>query len=202
MVCNLHSHAPSLGGITDRSATLTLLDAPHLQSVGIHPWHASEGQIEHLDELAPDPRVAAIGEAGFDTLRGPSAEIQTTAFRHQALLAERLGKPLIIHCVKAWDALLEQHRLLRPETPWVIHGFRGNPQQCRQLLNRGLKISLGYRFNPLTAAIIPPESLFIETDDAPVDISEVAALVAAARATSPQEIMSLSAANLSRITRH
>ena len=104
--------------------------------------------------------------------------------------------------MKAWDALLEQQRLLRPETPWIIHGFRGNPQQCRQLLNRGLGISLGYRFNPLTAATIPPESLFIETDDAPVDISEVATRVAAARATSPQEIMALSADNIRRVTRH
>ena len=173
MICNLHSHAPSLGTITDRSATLTLLDAPQLQSVGIHPWHASEWQIEHLDELATDPRVVAIGEAGFDTLRGPSAEIQTRIFRHQALLAERLGKPLIIHCVKAWDALLEQQRLLRPETPWIIHGFRG-------ILRQDL----------------------LENDDAPVDISEVATRVAAARATSPQEIMALSADNIRRVTRH
>ena len=69
MICNLHSHAPSLGTITDRSATLTLLDAPQLQSVGIHPWHASEWQIEHLDELATDPRVVAIGEAGYSAIR-------------------------------------------------------------------------------------------------------------------------------------
>lgn len=202
MVCNLHSHAPSLLAITDRSATLTLLDAPQLQSVGIHPWHASENRIELLDELATDPRVVAIGETGFDTLRGPSAEIQTKVFRHQALLAERLEKPLIIHCVKAWDALLAQQRLLRPETPWIIHGFRGNPQLCRQLLSRGLKISLGYHFNPLTAAIIPTESIFIETDDTPVDISEVAARVADARGNSPQEIMALSADNIRLITRH
>lgn len=202
MVCNLHSHAPSLAAITDRSATFTLLDAPQLQSVGIHPWHASENRIELLDELATDPQVVAIGEAGFDTLRGPSADIQTKVFHHQTLLAERLGKPLIIHCVKAWDALLEQQRLLRPETPWIVHGFRGSPQLCRQLLRRGLKISLGYRFNPLTTAMIPEESLFIETDDAPVDISEVAARVADARGSSPQEIMALSAANIRRITSH
>ena len=49
---------------------------------------------------------------------------------------------------------------------------------------------------------MPPESLFIETDDAPVDISEVATRVAAARATSPQEIMALSADNIRRVTRH
>ena len=50
--------------------------------------------------------------------------------------------------------------------------------------------------------MIPEESLFIETDDAPVDISEVAARVADARGSSAQEIMALSAANIRRITRH
>lgn len=177
-----------------------LLDAPQLQSVGVHPWHAASGIPKTLDELAGDPRVAAIGEAGFDTLRGPSPEIQKSVFRHQALIAERVGKPLIIHCVKAWDALLEQHRLLRPCTAWIIHGFRGNPCQGHQLLSKGMGISLGYNFNQLTAAMIPADSLFIETDDAPVDITEVAARVAKARGCTPQEVMNLSAANIRRIT--
>lgn len=200
MVCNLHSHAPSLRAITDRSAELSLLPAPQLQSVGIHPWHADGADFDAMEALAADPLVAAIGEAGFDRRRGPSPDIQREVFRRQARLASSLGKPLIIHCVKAIDILYDEHRRLRPDVPWIVHGFRGKPLEAATLLKRGIGLSLGPRFNPATAAMIPDEKLFIETDDdADARIETVAALVGAVRSSSPEEIMDLSAANISRI---
>lgn len=203
MVCNLHSHLPSLLAITDRSAELSLLPAPQLQSVGVHPWYADSADFEKIEALAADPLVAAIGEAGFDRLRGPSADTQRDVFRRQALLASRLSKPLIIHCVKAADMLYEEHRRLRPDVPWIVHGFRGKPQEAEALLKRGIGISLGPRFNPATAAVIPVGSLYIETDDdSDARIESVAELVGAARSCQAVEVMALSAENIQRVCPH
>ena len=200
MVCNLHTHTPSLQAITDRSAELSLLPAPQLQSVGIHPWYADTADFEIVEALAADPLVAAVGEAGFDRLRGPAAVVQRDVFRRQATLASRVGKPLIIPCVKSSDMLYEEHRNLRPDVPWVVHGFRGKPQEAEALLKRGIGLSLGPRFNVATAAMIPDGSLFIETDDDPTaDIERVAALVGAARGCTGAEIMALSVANIQRV---
>ena len=199
MVCNLHSHKASLSAITDRSAEMSLLPAPQLQSVGIHPWYAGRADYEGLEALASDPLAVAIGEAGFDRLRGPSIDVQTAVFRFQALLAERIGKPLIIHCVKAVDLLLAQHRILRSDVPWIVHGYRGKPQEAESLLRHGIGISLGYRFNSATAMMIPCGSLFIETDDTDADISSVAAMVGQARNCSADEIMTVCAENICRI---
>lgn len=115
-------------------------------SAGIHPWDtaavAAEADWQALETLAADPRVAAIGECGLDALRGGSQEVQEKIFRRQADLAERVGKFMIIHCVRRYGLLMELHRELRPSQPWIVHGFRGKPELARQLLREGIQISL------------------------------------------------------------
>lgn len=139
-------------------------------SVGIHPWSTAAGpptlsQLKALVATARDPRVVAIGEAGFDTVRGGDIAIQQMLFDFHSRLAARLHKPLIIHSVKAQDQLLAAARRLKPGPgQWIIHGFRGKPQQARQLLAHGLALSLGKNFNPATLAIIPPDRLYHESD--------------------------------------
>lgn len=140
-------------------------------SVGIHPW-STAGHNIGLDELkrlvvmARDPRVVAIGECGFDRLRGAPAENQSALFDFHAALAKKYGKPLIIHAVKADDLLLAAARRHRPEPgQWIIHGFRGKPAAARQLLAAGFSLSFGRRFNPESLAIVPEERLYHETDD-------------------------------------
>ena len=135
-------------------------------STGVHPWRSSEaGTLWPLvEKTAADPRIAAIGECGLDRLRGAPLPRQAELLRLHALLAERLRKPLIVHCVRAWAELLAAHRAIRPAQPWIIHGFRGAPALARRLLDAGMHISLGELFNPLTAAVIPDSRLHVETD--------------------------------------
>lgn len=141
-------------------------------SVGIHPWDTSlyadpvrrADAMSRLERMARDPRVLAIGEAGMDTLRGGDLDMQQNLFESQALLAERVGKPMILHIVRAYDRLIASRRRLSPAQPWIIHGFRGGPEQARQLLAHGLHLSLGTRYNPDTLAVIPPDRLHRETD--------------------------------------
>ena len=72
--------------------------------------------------------LIAFGEAGFDKLRGPSVELQRSVFAEQVKIAGENRKPLVIHCVKAWDELLAAHKNLKPVTPWLVHGFRGKKE--------------------------------------------------------------------------
>ncbi|MDE7377094.1 MAG: TatD family hydrolase, partial [Muribaculaceae bacterium] len=103
-------------------------------SVGVHPWDA-EAQVdwERLRQAASLPQVVAIGECGLDALRGPALDVQEPVFVRQARLAEELGKPLIVHCVRAYGRLMELRRALSPSQPWLVHGFRGKPELARQL---------------------------------------------------------------------
>jgi len=147
-------------------------------STGIHPWYLT---AELLDEMKTGliltlahPHVIAIGEAGFDQLRGPSHAVQRSAFIFQAELAEELGKPIIIHCVKGWDSLLKVRNELKPEMKWVIHGFRGTARLAATLADAGLWFSLGMKgLTEEVLSLIPEERLLLETDDSKGNIKDV-----------------------------
>lgn len=151
-------------------------------TAGIHPWYLNEsnlpGLLEYIKDISADQRIIALGEAGFDRLRGPSMDLQRQAFTEQAKIAVGLDKPLIIHCVKAWEELLDMHRLLKPSVPWMVHGFRGKKELASQLLSRGMYISFWFDFiiRPESSDLvrfIPRERIFLETDGADTDIRNI-----------------------------
>jgi TatD DNase family protein len=151
-------------------------------SIGIHPWFLNENNhnllIKSVREIAGNPLLSAIGEAGFDKIKGPDMELQIKTFEEQVLIAEEYNKPLIIHCVKAWDELLAAHKKLKPSIPWLIHGFHGKKEVAAQLLSRGMYISVWYSFAliPESAELIrfiPSDRLFLETDGADADIRDI-----------------------------
>lgn len=165
-------------------------------SVGVHPWKATDfldgkvGTQEQLERLALHPRVVAIGEAGLDKLYffSLSSYEKEALYRHsvelfewQALVAEKVEKPLIIHCVRAMEDLMRIKREIRPKQLWIIHGFRGKPAQAEQLLKHGFALSLGEFFNPVTAQMIPADSLFAETDESLLPFSEIVSRIAKTR---------------------
>lgn len=136
-------------------------------SVGIHPWDAAsatEADFERLEALASHTSVVAIGETGIDALRGGPIEVQEAVFRRHAAISEAVGKPLIIHSVRATDKMIALRRELGPAQRWIIHGFRGKPQLAAQLVRAGFDISLGEKFNPGVPDAVPRERLHRETD--------------------------------------
>ena len=149
---------------------------------GIHPWHLTRETIERLTgnvySVVASPNLIAIGEAGFDKLRGPDNKIQIRAFEAQVIISEEIGKPLFIHCVRAWDELLPAHKRLRPKMPWLIHGFRGNMELAKQLLSKGMYLSFWFDFvmRPESAKLLrslPRDRMFLETDGADTDIRSI-----------------------------
>ena len=144
-------------------------------SCGIHPWYSENGeeQFSLLEQIVQDDKVLAIGEAGLDKLQGPGLDVQMRVFRKHIELAELYEKPLIIHCVKAWDELIALHKEAKSSVPWIIHGYRGNIQQTRSLSLLGFSFSIGEKYNADAIRTIPRGSLFCETDMSEVSILDV-----------------------------
>lgn len=153
-----------------------------LFTYGIHPWHLNAGNHDQLMaslmKNAENPLVIAVGEAGFDRIKGPDMELQRRTFREQAAVSEERGKPLVVHCVRAWDELLAEHKRIKPQMPWLVHGFRGKKDLAKQLVSKGMYISFwfDYILKPDSSDLVrsvPKERIFLETDGADVDIRDI-----------------------------
>ncbi len=187
-------HTHSLTGADDSVRVVSLMagdevpaefPANTLFSAGIHPWQLTEDNLPELQtELlltVAHPHVVMIGEAGFDRLRGAQGEVQYRAFLFQAHIAEELGKPLVIHCVKGWDELKRARREVKPGRPWVIHGFRGSGSLAASLAGEGFWFSLGAKgLTDEVLGSVSHERLLLETDDSGGQISEIYRLFEAA----------------------
>lgn len=162
--------------------------APGLYSMGIHPAFADvlhwEKQLETLYTNCTDSRVIAIGETGLDTACATPFSLQETVFTAQIRLAAATGKPLIIHCVKAWEPLLSLLQKENPAVPVIFHGYRKNKELAQRILRQGYYISLGkalqYPQVQELIPVIPPDKLFLETDDSAIFIGEIYRLAASA----------------------
>ena len=100
-------------------------------------------------------------------------DIQKNVFLRQAVLAEKLKKPLIIHCVKAWGELIAIRKIVKPHIPWIIHGFRGNGELAQQLILQGFYLSFGEHFQISSLRRVWPERLLIETDESSCSIQDI-----------------------------
>ena len=193
-----HNNAPAANTIFNSNC---YIDGRSI-SIGIHPWHINNDWQNIFADIATHAKadnVVAIGECGFDMLKSPAtAELQEEIFRAHAQLAETLCKPLIIHCVKALDRLMSLHKDIKPQQAWVVHGFRGKPQQAEQLTKAGLYISLGEKFNHESAKAIPTERLFIETDESACSIAEIYRAVAQAKGITAEALAQQTMQNAKR----
>lgn len=141
----------------------------HFYSVGLHPWTIGDDwrtQMAGLLVMALHTHVLMIGEAGLDKKNGSAPmETQMEVFREHVRLSELIRKPLIVHCVKAFDELLAIRKETKATLPWVIHGFRGGVEQWRQLSRAGMHVSLGKHYDEELIKQLPPELLLLESDD-------------------------------------
>ncbi len=145
-------------------------------SVGFHPWYLTADGKEDWNrflEQVSHPQVLAIGEAGLDKLATTSMPVQEVAFSKQADIAAKLGKPLIIHCVKAYNEIIQYKKQLKPDVAWIIHGFRGKKQLAEQLVEHGFYLSFGEKYQDDALTATPTDRLFIETDESTIDIHQL-----------------------------
>ncbi|MDE6648372.1 MAG: TatD family hydrolase [Muribaculaceae bacterium] len=181
--CHTHRNPPAQEAIISTSPIGFRAQGSQMWSVGLHPWDLDLFCSDNLrikDEIwvelvaaAASPTVAAVGECGIDLTHGGILATQMLAFRKQALLAERLRKPLIIHAVKAHDIITGIKKDLQPEQPWIIHGFRNKPTIAEIYLKAGCWLSFGEKFSPEALDITPPDRILAETDESDLPIDKI-----------------------------
>ncbi|AQT69884.1 putative deoxyribonuclease YcfH [Anaerohalosphaera lusitana] len=145
-------------------------------AVGVHPHHASEVDQPHLDrirELAADPKVVAIGEAGLDYHYELSVrDKQKEVFRAQLQIAADTNLPIVVHTRKAFEDSMEiLDEFAGKLKNVVIHCYSGTPEQTQQVLDRGFYISFTgivtfKRTDDVreVAKMVPLDRMMIETD--------------------------------------
>jgi TatD DNase family protein len=203
--------------------------APIRIALGIHPQIVPELDpdevptdfVELLARTIESSNAIAVGECGLDG--GTSdRERQEEIFRIHIRAARAIGKPLIIHILRAHDTaprILREERV--HEVGGVLHSYSGGADLVPVYRDLGLAFSFA---GPITypnarkpiadARAIPDELLLAETDapdqapaayrggrSEPAYFLEIIAGLAAARGTDATTIASLTTTNARRLFR-
>ena len=157
---------------------------------GIHPWQAEIGY-----ELPCLTECDIIGETGLDYACEVDRYRQKELFLKHLAKAQQLGKPVVLHVVRALNDTLSILSEFKDLKGVVFHGFIGSKEQAAECIKRGYYLSFGERSlrSPKTREVIakmPQNLLFCETDDnTSVAIEEIYRSVAEIRGTTPEELL-------------
>lgn len=187
---NLHTHQ-----FTDRHDIFEVVNQyphefdvaiPHY-SIGIHPWYIVEDRLSEdlaiLESKLEFENCLAVGECGLDKRIEIPLTWQTQVFEKQLLLAEQYKKPVILHCVAAFQEVIEIKNALKITVPMIVHGFSKNQETAKQLLDNGFYVSFGKYLlrNPELESVfksVPNDRFFLETDTVEESIRDVYKLAA------------------------
>lgn len=156
-------------------------------SIGIHPWYIAEDRIEAdlkiIESKLQQENCLAIGECGLDKRIEIPMELQHSVFEKQLVLAQKYQKPVVIHCVAAFQEVIDTRKKLNISVPMIIHGFSKNEQVAQQLITNGFYLSFGKYLlrNPELEMVfqsVPEDKFLLETDTVEEGINEVYALAA------------------------
>lgn len=197
--------------------------------LGIHPQllpeldpRGDERRLADLDAALARGGAVGVGECGLDLGTaapgaGPFAapmERQLTVLRGHLELARRHRLPVLLHCLRAHDALLALLKEAPLPRGGVLHSYSGSAEQVRGYAGRGLWFSFA---GPLTyerarkpaqaARAVPRDRLLVETDapdqtprphrgrNEPAYLAETAAALAAALGLPLAEVDALTSGN-------
>tara|TARA_R110002126_G_scaffold142037_3_gene287549 strand:+ start:3052 stop:3696 length:645 start_codon:yes stop_codon:yes gene_type:complete len=181
---DIHTHqkniAENVFSIENKYPTSTDFSQPF--SIGIHPWFIKKESLQNellfVQEKLHHKNCMALGECGLDKISEIDIALQKLVFRKQIQLSEEYKKPLIIHCVKAFQDIIEIKKEMKPSQIWVLHGFNKNSQVAERLLKNGIILSFGagiinHKKLQEVAFNIPISSILLETDTAEIPIEKV-----------------------------
>ena len=155
---------------------LAQADSRVIPCFGVHPWFTKELPENWLDlvQSCLTETPSGVGEVGLDLWRkniGPIEE-QTIVFREQLAVARCLNRPVMIHCLKAYDQLLE---ILQadggPDVGFLLHAYSGSWTMIEPLVKLGAYFSFSHaalapdrRKAHKTIASVPADRFLIESD--------------------------------------
>jgi TatD DNase family protein len=177
-------------------------------SIGIHPWYIVEDRIDIdlqiIESKLKNESCIAIGECGLDKRIEIPMALQQMAFEEQLTLAEKYQKPVIIHCVGAFQEIIAIKKKLNISVPMVIHGFSKNIEMANQLVKNGFYLSFGkslFQVNDMKLVFnsILYDRIFLETDTIDKDIKAVYELAAKHRNIELEEMIAIISSNYNSI---
>ena len=180
-------------------------------SIGIHPWYIVEDRVdadlEIIESKLIDVNCLAIGECGLDKRIEIPLALQQMVFEKQLALAEKFRKPVVIHCVAAFQEVIAIKKKMAISVPMIIHGFSKNKEIAEQLIANGFYLSFGKYLlrNPeleLVFKSITKERLFLETDTIEEGIAAVYELAAKYRNIELEEMSAIINANFNTVFKH
>lgn len=144
---------------------------------GLHPWWQRErtpGWRERLVEILTKNPDASVGETGLD-LWMPCADIedQKTLLREHLEISRMMGRPVSIHCLRAWHDLLE---MMKGEAPmpkgFLLHSYAGPAYMVDEWSRLGAFFSFSPAFlsskkkaiREIFRKKIPLNRILVETD--------------------------------------
>lgn len=178
---DVHAHPPIGKAYTIYSCHPPYVEQAALTSYGLHPWYLTEGGLEDSLEVLRaclfQNQVVALGEAGLDKVCPTPWALQTKAWETQIQLAEEFQKPILIHCVRAFDEILFSLKNNRISVPVIFHGFNRNARIAEKIIHDGHYLSFGHHLlhpnlHPVFKSI-PLQNIFLETDDSRTDIKKI-----------------------------
>ncbi|KQX00537.1 TatD family hydrolase [Flavobacterium sp. Root420] len=179
-------------------------------SIGIHPWYIVDDRIDAdlkiIEEKLQTENCLAIGECGLDKRIEIPLEKQIIVFEKQLALAEKYKKPVVIHCVAAFQEVIEIKKKMKISVPMVIHGFSKNSQLANQLIAAGFYISFGKYLlrNPELKTVfqnIPSDRFLLETDTIEENIQQVYDLASEYKNITIKELQDIISSNFEAIFR-
>lgn len=141
-------------------------------AIGVHPWHVATtgpGWAAQMACALRDNPALMVGEIGLDRARG-NIDAQMPVFLRQLEMARELNRAVHIHCVHAWDVMLNVFAT-RPLPPAVIiHGGVPSADIVRAVMQHAnAYFSYGaVRSDKIAASIVstPIDRILVESDAA------------------------------------
>ena len=183
-------------------------DAISFYSIGIHPWYIKVEKIDEnlkiIENKLQTDNCLAIGECGLDKRIEIPLELQISVFEKQLALAEEYKKPVVIHCVAAFQEVIAIKKKMKISVPMIIHGFSKNSQIASQLIKEGFYLSFGkyLLLNPELKTVfndIPNDRFFLETDTLEENIQQVYKIASEYKKMNIKELQDIISSNFEQI---
>ena len=177
-------------------------------SIGIHPWYIDENRLETdlniIKQKLQLEECLALGECGLDKRIEIPLDIQILVFKQQLEIVKQTRKPIVLHCVAAYDEVIAIKKEMKIENPMIIHGFSKNEQVAKSLLNNGFYLSFGKYLlrNPDLEKVFtfaPENQILLETDTIEESIYQVYEKAALIKGISVEEMKAIVFNNFSKI---
>lgn len=145
-----------------------------LPALGLHPVFIDSHQpddIQSLEVSIATHHPVAVGEIGLDFfIRKLDRDKQQRLFEAQLNIARNAGLPVILHCRKSHDQVLQTLKRI-PVKGGFAHAFNGSRQQAEQYIDMGFKLGFGGTLTyegsnkiRTLAESLPLSAIVLETD--------------------------------------